>query len=397
MNQKFYSFLFLLFCLFTVSANVNSQSLISGAFSGTREDLLGVRYRNVRPVNASQAQANFTGIPDLGSSRNAPNNSRSDQTLNYNTSGSYTFSITYDPSANTFVCTTTIGASSFTNTLPNVSGRLSADGKTALAGTINYFGLTVRTNNSSSTITVSNLNLDGLPISGSYSRSNDNGESQWHAVYAGLNNGFTVTGTVTMSGTFANSAEGQRIQFFFGYTASSAGSLPVTWGDVTAKRLTANAVQLNWETLQEINASHFDVERSEDGNRFSKIGTVAATGNTQNRSVYSFIDQNAAGTLYYYRLAQYDLDGKKSFSAIVRAGNSNKQTLFATNGNNVRIQFFEKAPKQIRIMNTSGALVKQLATSNMQEDVDVTGLTKGVYVVQVLHASGQTEVFRFIR
>ena len=398
MKTKFYSFVVLLLVISTFSATVNAQQLISGTFSGTVENLLGIRYRNVRPVNATQVQANFTGIPDLSSNRNSPANStRSDQSLNYGTTGSYTFSITYSPSLNTFVCVTTIGSNSFTNTIPNVSARLSADGKTALATSINYFGLTVRTNNSSSTITVSNLNLDGLPITGTYSRSNNNGESQWYGVYAGLTNGFTVTGTVTMTGSFANSTEGQRVQLFFGNTASSQGSLPVTWGEVTAKRLTTSSVQLNWETIQEINASHFDVERSEDGVRFTKIGSVQAVGTTQNRSNYSFTDNAATGSVYYYRLAQYDNDGKKSFSFIAKAGNTTSRTYFATSGNSVRVQFFESGTKQIRLMNTNGTLIRQSTISNMQSDIDVSTLAKGVYILQVVDAKGQAEVFRFMR
>jgi hypothetical protein len=398
MNRKFYTFAILIIFLITSAQHVVAQQLTAGAFSGTVENLLGVRYRNVRPVDASQVQANFIGIPDLGSNRNSPANStRSDQSLNYGTTGSYTFSITYNPGTNTFECVTTIGSNSFTNSISNVSGRLIADGKVAAPATINYFGLAVRTNNSASTISVSNLNIDGIPVNGTYSRSNSSGESQWYGISAALNNGFTVTGTATLSGNFANSAEAQRIQFFFGNTSSSAGSLPVTWGNFSVKRNNNSSVQLNWETIQEINASHFDVERSEDGIRFTNAGMVKAFGNTQNKTAYTFTDNFATGPVYYYRLAQYDFDGKKSYSAIVKSGNSNKKTLFATNGNSVRIQFFESGSRQINLINSSGALVKQITVNTMQSDIDVIGLAKGIYIIQVSDLQGSKEVFRFLR
>lgn len=394
MKTKFYSLVVAVCATFISAQTINAQQLIAGTFSGTVENLLGVRYRNVRNVNSTQSQGLFVGIPDLGSNRSG---SRVDQSLNYGTSGSYTFSITYNPALNTFTTVTTIGAGNTTTTLNNVSSRLTSDGKTATAPTINYFGLAVRTNNSASTIRVSNLVIEGLPYTGNYQRSNDDGESQWYTINTALTNGFTITGTVTLSGNFSNSTEGQRIQFFFGYTAASAGSLPVTWGDFTAKRNNNSSVQLNWETIQEINASHFDVERSEDGARFTKIGSVQAVGTTQNRSNYIFADNNASGSVYYYRLAQYDNDGKRTFSAIVKVGNNNTKTLFATTGNTVRVQFFEAGAKQIRLMNTNGTLLKQVTVSNMQSDLDVTALSKGIYIVQVVDGKGQSEVFRFMR
>lgn len=394
MKTKFYSLVVVLLLSFTFSQSINAQQLISGTFPGTVENLLGVRYRNVRSMNASQSQALFVGIPDLGSNRSG---TRVDQSLNYGTSGTYTFSITYNPSLNTFTTVTTIGAGTTTTTLNNVSTRLTTDGKSAAPSTINYFGLTVRTNNSASTIRVSNLVIEGLPFTGNYERSNDDGESQWYTINTALTNGFTVTGTVTLSGNFSNSTEGQRIQFFFGNTAASAGSLPVTWGDFTAKRNNNSSVQLNWETIQEINASHFDVERSEDGVRFTKIGSVEAVGTTQNRSNYIFADNNATASVYYYRLAQYDNDGKRTFSTIAKVGNNNTKTLFATTGTGVRVQFFEAGTKQIRLMNTNGTLIRQVTVSNMQADLDVTSLSKGVYILQVVDGKGQSEVFRFMR
>ncbi len=394
MKTKFYSILVVLFATITFSQGINAQQLLSGTLPGTVESLLGVRYRNVRNQNSTQSQGLFVGIPDLGSNRSG---SRVDQSLNYGTSGTYTFSITYNPALNTFTTVTTIGAGVTTTTLNNVSTRLTTDGKIAAPSTINYFGLTVRTNNSASTIRVSNLVIEGIPFTGNYERSNDDGESQWYTINTALTNGFTVTGTVTLSGNFSNSAEGQRIQFFFGYTTASAGSLPVTWGDFTAKRNNNSTVQLNWETIQEINASHFDVERSEDGARFTKIGSVQAVGTTQSRSNYIFTDNNASNSVYYYRLAQYDNDGKRTFSAIVKVGNNNTKTLFATTGNSVRVQFFEAGAKQIRLMNTNGTLLKQVTVSNLQSDLDVTGLSKGVYIVQVVDGKGQSEVFRFMR
>jgi hypothetical protein len=79
---------------------------------------------------------------------------------------------------------------------------------------------------------------------------------------------------------------------------------------------------LKWKTENEINTSHFLVERSIDGNHFDAIGTVAANGNNINGSVfnYSFTDVEAANQqslLLYYRLKVVDRDGVFKYSSVI--------------------------------------------------------------------------------
>jgi Secretion system C-terminal sorting domain len=397
MKTKFYSFAGVAI-LFFFSQTLQAQQLLPGNFSGAVENLLAVRYRNVRNVNATQPLANFTGIHDLGSNRSySSNNTRVDQNMNYTDEGSYKFTIRYNPALNSFVCVTSIGTAEYTNTLPGIAGVLAADGKSSAATSINYLALAVRTQNSTSTIRVNGLKLNGVSLTGDYERSNNNGESNWYIVTSSLSNGFVLTGTVTLSGSFANSPDGQRVDFSFGSTPQLGGPLPVTWGAFTAKRMNSSTASVNWETLQEINTSHFDVERSEDGVRFSKIGTTQAVGSSNNSVKYSFEDNNATGSLYYYRIAQYDADGRKSFSSIARVGNNNKQTLTGMFGNTIRIQFFENGTKQMRVLNMNGSVVKQLNTSGMQSEISIDGMPSGVYILQITDSKNQKEVVRFVK
>ncbi|MEM6630744.1 MAG: T9SS type A sorting domain-containing protein [Bacteroidota bacterium] len=95
-------------------------------------------------------------------------------------------------------------------------------------------------------------------------------------------------------------------------------SLPVSWLDFDAEWVGKNA-SLTWSTASEENASHFDVQRSIDGIQFETLGSVAAMGNTQDISSYTFMDKAALDKLsiYYYRLKQVDLDGKSTYSKII--------------------------------------------------------------------------------
>lgn len=80
-------------------------------------------------------------------------------------------------------------------------------------------------------------------------------------------------------------------------------------------------IQLNWTTASEKNSSHFDVERSYDGQVFEQIGQLKAAENSKENIEYSFRDKLAAKQLagiVYYRLHQVDLDGASEYSPIIR-------------------------------------------------------------------------------
>ncbi|WP_281616370.1 T9SS type A sorting domain-containing protein [Flammeovirga sp. SubArs3] len=72
---------------------------------------------------------------------------------------------------------------------------------------------------------------------------------------------------------------------------------------------------LLWSTASELNASHFDVEASNNRRDWQKIGRVEAAGNSNTQLKYEFLDEGKSGT--YYRLAQYDFDDKVEYFGIV--------------------------------------------------------------------------------
>ena len=61
---------------------------------------------------------------------------------------------------------------------------------------------------------------------------------------------------------------------------------------------------------------HFEVERSEDGNTFSRIGTVSGAGNSTALRQYQFNDASPLRGISYYRLRQVDFDGGYTFSDV---------------------------------------------------------------------------------
>jgi len=96
-----------------------------------------------------------------------------------------------------------------------------------------------------------------------------------------------------------------------------ASALPVDLLDFTAAGRD-KAIQLSWQTAREETNAGFEVERSEDGRYFRRIGSVApraaSTGGVRH---YTLEDPDVVtGPLYYYRLKQQDTDGQSEYSPI---------------------------------------------------------------------------------
>ncbi len=80
---------------------------------------------------------------------------------------------------------------------------------------------------------------------------------------------------------------------------------------------------LAWETLSEVNASHFEIfELSQDGNTFTSIGKVDAFGTSNTLRTYGFIDEDVVNSLSYYKLKQVDLNGDFKFYNLITVQNN---------------------------------------------------------------------------
>ncbi len=78
-----------------------------------------------------------------------------------------------------------------------------------------------------------------------------------------------------------------------------------------------NSIELNWKTLSEINNEKFEIEYSNYGTHFYKIGEVAGNNTTAVEQQYSFTHRTVQEGWNYYRLRQIDFDGTFSLSTTV--------------------------------------------------------------------------------
>jgi hypothetical protein len=111
------------------------------------------------------------------------------------------------------------------------------------------------------------------------------------------NSDFTVTGTSTGFSWFAGS-EGSNTP------------LPVELLSFNGT-CDEGMVDLLWQTASEFNSSHFDVEKSTDGETWRVLATVLSAGTSNELLTYQTVDNNGTQGNNYYRLRQVDIDGKE--------------------------------------------------------------------------------------
>lgn len=162
---------------------------------------------------------------------------------------------------------------------------------------INFANSSAVTWNSSAALTINNW-------SGTAGFSGTGGQ-----IFIGTNDtGLSATqiSQITFSG-FTNGA----MLLTTGELVPAPNNLPVEFLGMSAGCLPDGTISLHWETASECNASHFVVERSMDGLRWDYVGALDASGNSVLRQSYTFVDNQPIRTsLSYYRLVQFDFDGK---------------------------------------------------------------------------------------
>jgi hypothetical protein len=169
-------------------------------------------------------------------------------------------------------------------------------------------------------------------------------------------------------------------------------ALPVTLLNFTSTLLN-KTVQLQWQTTSEINSSYFLVEKSSDGINFSGIGKVNAAGNSTSLKQYSFIDNNPL-SINYYRLKEVDLDGKYVYSKILQV-QMQQSTALSIIGNpvqnvlQIQINNSSLSTNYLSIFDFTGRRLKAFNAQNGLQNIDVSFLSAGTYVLQMITADGK--------
>ncbi|TAE90385.1 MAG: T9SS C-terminal target domain-containing protein, partial [Bacteroidetes bacterium] len=168
----------------------------------------------------------------------------------------------------------------------------------------------------------------------------------------------------------------------------------------------ANGNELNWETANERNASHFDVEYSEDGKQFTQVAQVKARGNASAKSTYQYTHKTLVSdhTTQYYRLKMVDYNQYWEYSRVISLSNHtnafNKVKIYPNpTHQGVMLQLHAESEQLLTIVirDMAGKIIHQSSTLvyqglNEMKLSEVEWLKPGVYYVQVAE-----KVFKLVK
>ena len=172
------------------------------------------------------------------------------------------------------------------------------------------------------------------------------------------------------------------------YTVSFSSALGLNLISFTAQK-NQNDVLTNWQTTNQVNFDHFEVERSLDGNHFEEAAIVQAASGSGVLS-YQYVDLNVVNIFknngkLFYRLKMIDKDRTTSYSKVVRVDFDKKYTveLYPNPASNkITIEGISNY-QFIRINDVSGRLVYDKKITQGSETINISNLPKGVYIIKL--------------
>ncbi|MFT5165732.1 MAG: hypothetical protein ACI8P3_000960 [Saprospiraceae bacterium] len=164
--------------------------------------------------------------------------------------------------------------------------------------------------------------------------------------------------------------------------------LPVELIQFTAQ-LKENKAFLKWETASETNNHGFDIEYSNDGIEWKKLGNVEGNGSTNASNTYFYYDKNLKPGINYYRLKQIDFDGKYGYSNIesVTFEAINSESLIYPNpmlSEKVTIVIPNEGT-EMSIFDSNGRLMFFSKMTKGAQDISLAKFPTGMYFVKFIN------------
>jgi hypothetical protein len=178
------------------------------------------------------------------------------------------------------------------------------------------------------------------------------------------------------------------------------GPQPVKFLNFTATRQN-KVVDLNWQTAQEINSKHFDVQFSRDGVNWQSIGIVNAAGFSNTSRSYSFVHTTPVNGINFYRLKQVDIDAKFEYS-ITRTVNFNTITSITLMPNPTADRLYvignsAGTLQSVTLFSADGKQVQTIHDFLLGNSIDMRNFAPGIYTVKIVQRSGFTEVMQVVK
>lgn len=194
---------------------------------------------------------------------------------------------------------------------------------------------------------------------------------------------------------------------FSPFAVSSMLALPVTWLNISGKNKGRDN-EVSWSTANETNNEYFVVEVSLNGRDFTEAGRVPGANNSLYEQHYTFLHKNVSYTEAWYRIKQVDINGRFSYSRVIKivTGEQLRSGLvYITNPARQTITALIRAERAYRtnmlIVDAAGRVLHRQSvpfnTGNNIIDINVARHPAGIYFLQYLDEHGNRQVTKFIK
>ena len=180
--------------------------------------------------------------------------------------------------------------------------------------------------------------------------------------------------------------------------AAPTSALPIELIDISAVGI-VDHIDVTWNVGNEINFSHYELERSEDGTTFEYIADIDGTGGINSPQTYIYNDYDVRYFQnFYYRVRSVDLDGSYDYSPVVVASLKTDLTVFGEGSvsvypnptsDNFMIGINSGMDREldIKVYNSPGQIVEdlplKLMSGNTVVKISADAWAPGVYYVEL--------------
>lgn len=185
--------------------------------------------------------------------------------------------------------------------------------------------------------------------------------------------------------------------------AAPISLLPIELIDIYALGV-VDHINVSWNVASEFNLSHYELERSEDGQNFIYLQSIAALGNTSNSQSYTYDDFEVRNfQQYYYRVKSVDLDGSFEYTPLVMASIGENQAGFNENtvvvfpnptldDFSISLNLDKNREVSISVSNMLGQILYQesmdVKTGNTVKQINSQTWAPGVYNIELVDLLG---------
>ncbi|PKQ69953.1 T9SS type A sorting domain-containing protein [Raineya orbicola] len=176
--------------------------------------------------------------------------------------------------------------------------------------------------------------------------------------------------------------------------------LPVEFLSIQARYNENHIPEILWNTMSEINADFYEVERSFDAKDFVKIVQISAKKKSENRYVVEDrgLGNKITGKIYY-RIKQVDKDGKFTYSRIVSLSTEKSNLLAGIYPNPTRDILYLNSLQErleVKIQDLYGRTLQVIDVKFGENQINFSHMPQGVYWIEVKGASLR-ELYKIVR